>query len=151
MYITPQALINAFSEQVLIKLSNDDYRATEVDIAVLADAITTAQERIDVALRSRYRLPLADVPTLVRSHCLTLARYQLYARRPEMQMPATVKETYQQAIKELDQIASGRLHLGIVTDDEQTEASPESTSDDSLPDAGEYVVKSNGRLNTEGY
>lgn len=151
MYITPQALINAFSEQVLIKLSNDDYRATDVDIAVLADAITAAQERIDVALRSRYRLPLADVPTLVRSHCLTLARYQLYARRPEMAMPATVKETYQQAIKELDQIASGRLHLGIIADDEQTDASRESVSDDSLSDAGEYVVKSNGRLNTEGY
>lgn len=151
MYITPQALINAFSEQVLIKLSNDDYRATDVDIAVLADAITTAQERIDVALRSRYRLPLADVPTLVRSHCLTLARYQLYARRPEMAMPATVKETYQQAIKELDQIASGRLHLGIIADDEKKDASRESASDDSLPDTGEYVVKSNGRLNTEGY
>lgn len=150
MYLTPQELMSAFSEQVLIKLSNDDYRATEVEMSVLVHAITTAQERIDATLRSRYRLPLEDIPTLIRSHCLTLARYHLYARRPEMAMPATVKETYQQAIKELDQIASGRLHLGIIGISEQVEGKGEIT-DDSLPDAGEYVVKSGERLKTEGY
>ncbi|TEW25048.1 DUF1320 domain-containing protein, partial [Histophilus somni] len=36
MYISPTELINAFSKQTLIKLSNDDYRATEVDMATLA-------------------------------------------------------------------------------------------------------------------
>ncbi|WP_233792398.1 DUF1320 domain-containing protein [Pasteurella multocida] len=76
-------------------------------------AIQTATERIDAALRSRYRLPLAEVPTLLQSHSLTLARYWLYSRRPEMAMPETVEKTYQQAIKELEQIANGRLHLGI--------------------------------------
>lgn len=148
MYITAPTLMQAFSERTLIQLSNDTYQAQEVDFSVLAQAIQFAQERIDAALRSRYRLPLSDVPTLIGLHSLTLARYWLYARRPEMDMPEMVKETYQQAIKELDQIASGRLHLGIAqfTAEQATEE-----QGDILADSGEYQVKSGHRIDTEGY
>ncbi|HDX1017313.1 TPA: DUF1320 domain-containing protein [Pasteurella multocida] len=147
-YITPDTLIKAFSEPTLVKLSNDDYRATTVDTKTLELAIQTATERIDAALRSRYRLPLAEVPTLLQSHSLTLARYWLYSRRPEMAMPETVEKTYQQAIKELEQIANGRLHLGIAGVDV---GNPQREQGDLLPDTGEYRVKSSKRINTEGY
>lgn len=147
-YITPETLIKAFSEATLVKLSNDDYRATTVDTKTLGLAIQTATERIDAALRSRYCLPLAEVPTLLQSHALTLARYWLYSRRPEMAMPETVEKTYQQAIKELEQIANGRLHLGIAGVDS---ANPPSEQGDLLPDTGEYRVKSRQRINTESY
>lgn len=116
---------------------------------MLEQAIQTAQERIDAALRSRYRLPLTEVPTLLRSHALTLSRYWLYARRPEMPMPATVEKTYQQAIKELEQIASGRLHLGVAGFDRQ--ANEPETQGDLLKDVGEYQVKSSKRIDTRGY
>lgn len=148
-YITPTDLLRSFSEAVLVKLSNDDYRASEVDMATLQLAIDTATERIDAALRSRYRLPLAQVPTLLQSHCLTLARYWLYARRPEMPMPETVEKTYQQAVKELEQIANGRLHLGIVAFAEN--ASDPEPQGDLLKDAGEYRVKGSTRIETGGY
>ncbi|WP_075321260.1 DUF1320 domain-containing protein [Histophilus somni] len=152
MYISPTELINAFSKQTLIKLSNDDYRATEVDMATLALAIQTATERIDATLRSRYRLPLTDVPTLLRSHALTLARYWLYGRRPEMDMPETVEKTYQQAIKELEQIANGRLHLGVAGfSDKQEEPSEQHNQGDLLKDSGEYQVKGRKRIDTGGY
>ncbi|MGX2974746.1 gp436 family protein [Ursidibacter arcticus] len=148
-YITPNDLAQAFSETVLIKLSNDDYRATEMDLSTLARAIQIAEERIDAALRSRYRLPLVEVPTLLQAHALNLARYWLYSRRPEMPMPEMVEKTYQQTIKELEQIANGRLHLGVAG---FTEPSDEPTKQgDLLKDNGEYQVISSKRIDTRGY
>lgn len=144
MYITVDELIAAFSRKTLTQLSNDDPQAVTLDDAVLARAIKTATERIDAALRSRYQLPLTATPTVLSNHCLYLARHWLYARRPEMKMPETVKDTYQQAIKELEQIALGKLHLGI------TPLTPD-TKDDMLKDSGEYRVKAPPRLNTDGY
>lgn len=148
MYIRVEDVSIAFSRATLIKLSNDDSRATEVDNAIVEQAIRTACERIDAALRGRYRLPLLETPTMLRNHCLYIARHWLYARRPETAMPETVKETYNQAIKELDQIALGRLHLGIAQF--EPSASPDK-AEDILPDVGEYRVKRAERIDTEGY
>lgn len=148
-YITPTDLVRAFSEPTLVKLSNDDYQAKEVDMATVQLAVQAAQERIDAALRGRYRLPLESVPTLLYSHALTLARYWLYARRPEMKMPETVEKTHQQAIKELEQIANGRLHLGVADFAAQGEVSVE--QGDLLKDVGEYRVMGRKRIDTGGY
>lgn len=144
MYITAEMLIAAFSRNILVQLSNDDSRATEIALPVINTAIQVASERIDAALRSRYQLPLSETPTVISQHCLSLARYWLYARRPETKMPETVKDTYQQAIKELEQIATGKLHLGVATLDE-------ARVDDLLPDSGEFKVRSPQKLNTDGY
>ncbi|MDO9963752.1 DUF1320 family protein, partial [Glaesserella parasuis] len=54
MYITADELIGSFSKQILVQLSNDDHRATDVNMAVVEQAIQTACERIDASLRSRY-------------------------------------------------------------------------------------------------
>lgn len=155
MYITVEELIRSFSKQVLVQLSNDDNRATEIDTQVVIQAITTASERIDVALRSRYQLPLSDTPTLIANLCLSLARYWLYSRRAEMKVPETVKDTYNQALKELEQIARGVLHLGIksATSAESTESATSNAENagDLLPDSGEYRVKSTQRIDTRGY
>ncbi|OBX04249.1 hypothetical protein QV08_12430 [Gallibacterium salpingitidis] len=137
-------LIAAFSRNILVQLSNDDSRATDVALPVITTAIQVASERIDAALRSRYQLPLTETPTVISQHCLSLARYWLYARRPEMKMPETVKEMYQQAIKELEQIATGKLHLGVATLDE-------ARVDDLLVDSGEFKVRASQKLNTDGY
>lgn len=144
MYIEIDELTTAFSRKIIVQLSNDDPAAIEPNLNVLETAIKVANERIDAALRSRYTLPLQEVPTLINQHALTLARYWLYARRPETKMPDTVKETYQQAVKELEQIANGKLHLGIAE-------SNVPQSDDLLPDNNEYEVRANARINTNGY
>ena len=152
MYITTHELVAAFSQKVLIQLSNDDYQATDVDFVVLEQAIKTACERIDAALRGRYRLPLASVPTVLHSHCLYLARHWLYARRPEMKIPETVEKTYQQTIKELEQIAQGKLHLGIAGFDDTPPANGQRDQyGDVLKDSGEYRVRAKEKLNTDGY
>lgn len=127
-----------------MQLSNDEPAATEPNLTVLETAVKVANERIDAALRSRYTLPLTEVPTLINQHALTLARYWLYTRRPETKMPETVEKTYQQAVKELEQIALGKLHLGVA------ERKAEQT-DDVLPDNSEYEVRANARIDTSHY
>lgn len=144
MYVQIDELLTAFSRKIVVQLSNDEPTATEPDLKVLETAVKVANERIDAALRSRYTLPLADVPTLINQHALTLARYWLYARRPETKMPDTVKETYQQAVKELEQIATGKLHLGIAESSQVLE-------DDVLADNSEYEVRANARIDTSRY
>lgn len=155
MYITVADLAKTFSYSILVQLSNDDHIAAEIDESVVEQAIQTASERIDAALRGRYRLPLTQVPTVISGYCQSIARYWLYARRPEDKMPETVKETYMQAIKELEQIANGKLHLGIAGFNESDATTAEQTARDGygdlLADSGEYRVKSANRMNTEGY
>ncbi|QLB43541.1 gp436 family protein [Mannheimia pernigra] len=144
MYIQIDELLTAFSRKIVVQLSNDEPAATEPNLTVLETAVKVANERVDAALRSRYTLPLTEVPTLINQHALTLARYWLYTRRPETKMPETVEKTYQQAVKELEQIALGKLHLGVA------ERKAEQT-DDVLPDNSEYEVRANARIDTSHY
>lgn len=144
MYITVETLKKAFSQQILIQLSNDDTRATTVNTDIVQQSIEVAQERIDASLRGRYRLPLVEIPKMVEHHALYLARYWLYARRPEMHLPKTVQDTYDQTIKELEQIANGCLHLGLPSLDDEKHG-------DLLQDSGEFRVKAPSRIDLGGY
>lgn len=153
MYITTEALAKGFSKHILVQLSNDDPRAVEPDSEVVETAIRIACERIDAALRSRYVLPLQDVPTSLFLYAECLARYWLYGRRPETKMPDTVKENWKWAVGELEKIQNGKLHLGLAeqqrlpAENEQTVAN----QGDLLPDHGEYEVRANRKLDTSGY
>lgn len=144
MYIQAQDLTEVMSESTLIALSNDTSRATEADQAVLTKACAYATEIVDGYLRSRYVLPLSQVPTLVRNICLQLARFWLYSRRPEGKgFPDNVKETHAQALKDLERIASGKLHLGL------TEIGAE--GDDSLPSALKFKARAPQKLDLSDY
>lgn len=144
MYIQAQDLTDVMDEVTLRQLSTDNSRATEANQAVIAKACEYATETVDGYLRSRYLLPLNDVPTLVRNICLQLARYWLYSRRPEGKgFPDNVKETYSQALKDLERIASGKLHLGL------TEIGV--NGDDTLPSALKFKTKAPAKLDLSGY
>lgn len=144
MYITVTDLNEVMSERSLIELSNDESRPTEADQAVLEKACQHACETVDGYLRSRYVLPLSSVPTIVRNICLYLARHWLYSRRPENKgFPDNVKETYKQALEELKQIASSKLHLGL--------AEVGSNTDDVLPDVPRFQVRAVEKTDLSGY
>ncbi|MCQ9121239.1 DUF1320 domain-containing protein [Rodentibacter pneumotropicus] len=144
MYISAQDLTEVMSESTLIALSNDTSRAQEADQVVLTKACEYACETVDGYLRSRYMLPLNQVPTLVRNICLQLARHWLYSRRPDGKgFPDNVKDTHAQALKDLERIANGKLHLGL------TELS--SSEDDSLPSALKFKARAPEKLDLSGY
>ena len=144
MYITAQDLEDVMSESTLIALSNDTSRATTANQVTLDKACEYATEIVDGYLRSRYVLPLNQVPTLVRNICLQLARFWLYSRRPEGKgFPDNVKETHAQALKDLERIQNGKLHLGL------TELG--SAQDDNLSSALKFKTKAPQKLDLSGY
>ncbi|WP_459613053.1 gp436 family protein [Bilophila wadsworthia] len=122
MYMTPEELLSFLPGQSVIELTNDDPRGTEPDMDKVEEALRAAEELVDGYLRGRYELPLSTVPTLLRDVVRVIARFKLYERRPESDMPETVMETYKAAVKTLEQIRSGRITLGIAA---TAEAMPE--------------------------
>lgn len=150
MYIKAEDLTEVMSERNLIELTNDNSRATEMDITVAEKACVYATEIVDGYLRSRYLTPLNQVPTLVRSICLHLARYWLYSRRPEGKgFPDNVKETYSQALKDLERIQNGKLHLGLLALPQGTESSD--SMDDRLPNVPKFQTRANAKMDLSGY
>ncbi|CDF98066.1 gp436 family protein [Avibacterium paragallinarum] len=144
MYINAEDLNELLSERALMDLSNDNSRATSINFAVLDKACLYATEIVDGYLRSRYVLPLHQVPTLVRNLCLQLARYWLYSRRPDGKgFPDQVKDSYAQALKDLERIQSGKLHLGL------TELVD--TMDDNVPAVPRFVARAPEKVDLSGY
>lgn len=143
MYIQAQDLMEVMSERSLIELSNDGSRATAINQAVLDKACQYASELVDGYLRSRYITPLNQVPTIIRNICLQLARYFLYSRRPEGKgFPENVQKTYEQALKDLQKIQDGRLHLGL----------PQAQDGRDSPEYGlKFKARANSKLDLSGY
>lgn len=122
MYLTPEELLAFLPQRSVAQLTNDDPQAKEVDMDKVKETLRAAEELTDGYLRGRYELPLSTVPTLLRDVVRTIARFKLYERRPESNMPETVMETYKAAVKTLEQIRSGRITLGVAA---TAEAMPE--------------------------
>ena len=122
MYLTPEELLSFLPQKSVAQLTNDDPQAKEVDMDKVKETLRVAEELTDGYLRGRYELPLSTVPTLLRDVVRTIARFKLYERRPESNMPETVMETYKAAVKTLEQIRSGRITLGVAA---TAEAMPE--------------------------
>jgi phage gp36-like protein len=77
-------------------------------------AIADAAGRIDGYLQGRYSIPLQPVPQLIRSLCVDIAVYNLFARRgfDEESADKAVVTRYRDAIRLLEQIAAGKVRIG---------------------------------------
>lgn len=107
-YLTTAELETAISPSELIALADRDGDGI-ADEAVVAGVLARADEVIDSYLRSRFTVPLASVPGMVRQCAQFIARYFLF----EDQAPDRVAEDYRQALKWLEQIRKGELDIGI--------------------------------------
>jgi phage gp36-like protein len=129
-YCTLADLLLAMPEPTLAALSNDavpDFGEPSpgVNEAVVGEALVQAQEMIDAYLRSRYVLPLAVVPSVVRQLAVQLARYWLYARRPEgAELPEAVVRGHKEALRAQESIRDGKMALGLPTGEAQPEPAP---------------------------
>lgn len=144
MYITASDLTEIMSERHLIELTNDSTRAVAVNNDMANKACQHACETVDGYLRSRYVTPLDSVPTLVRTICLHLARYWLFSRRPDGKgFPDNVKETHAQALKDLERISNGKLHLGLRERGQH--------QDDGLPTSPKFQTRAPEKMDLTGY
>lgn len=104
-YCTKQNLIDRFGETELMQRT-DRTGTGVIDDAVLAQAIADADAEINGYLTA-YLLPLATVPAnFVRIAC-DITRYYLY----DDAVTEAVKAHYDNAVKYLSQIASGKISV----------------------------------------
>lgn len=120
-YCTLADLQLAMPAQTLIALSNDavpDFGEplSTMNEPVITEALVQAGELIDAYLRSRYALPLVEVPSVVKNLAVQLARYWLYARRPEgTELPEAVVRGHKEALRALESIRDGKMALGLAS------------------------------------
>jgi phage gp36-like protein len=108
-YCTQLDILEQLSLEDLIGLTDDDGRGS-VDSSVVARAIADADAEIDSYAASRYPVPFAPAPAMIRKTSVEIAIYNLYARRRGA--PDSRKQRYDNAIRFLKAVASGEVAIG---------------------------------------
>ena len=110
MYATLQNMLDRFGETEIAQLTDIGEVATGgVVQAVLDRALEDADAEINGYLAARYTLPLTSTPTLLVGIASDIARYRLYRD----QVSETVNARYKAAVKLLENIAAGKVSLGL--------------------------------------
>lgn len=107
-YATQQDMIDRFAQTELVELT-DRSNTGNIDTTVLNRSLSDADVLIDGYLQGRYTLPLVTVPKVLSLYAGDIARYLLY----DNQAPEQVEKRYDDAIKFLQQVAQGKITLGL--------------------------------------
>lgn len=107
-YATLADLTARFGEEELIQLT-DRLGAGVVDAVVAGAALAEADAEIDAYLAGRYALPLAAVPQILVRLACDIARYRLATDTPLEE----VRKRYEDARRLLENLAAGRVTLGL--------------------------------------
>lgn len=83
--------------------------AAATTLARVERALQDARQTVDSYLGGRYQLPLANAPEVLERIAGQLARYFLYDEAATEQ----IETLYKDSIKFLENVASGRVQLGI--------------------------------------
>jgi len=137
-------ILKEISEEDLIGLTDD-----EGDGIVNDDRVTAAIARADAIIDSYCgqveAVPFVTVPAVIKQHSITIAIYFLYSRRSIA--PEVRKDNYKDALKHLQDIATGKAALPPVTDDEvNAEPQTSRTEDDKTISMGKKSDGSSGSL-----
>ena len=108
-YATRQDMVDQFGEREVIALT-DREDTGEIDEVVLQRGLEAADREINPYIVSRYQLPFATVPDILRDKACDIARYRLCGAG--VIADDDVRERYSDAIKFLDKVHSGRASLG---------------------------------------
>jgi phage gp36-like protein len=110
VYAQPADMIARFGQRRMVELTDTGDVATgEVNLAVLAQALSDADATVNGYLQSRYTLPLVTIPQGVNLLACDIALYRLMSERPI----EAVTQRYKAAIDFLDAVARGKLGLGL--------------------------------------
>jgi len=118
LYCHKEDLFEACLQSAIESWAKDDSRETsETFTPRIISAITRASEEMNLYLYKQYSLPLPFIPLSLRDMCVKLSLYQLLSRKgfTEESADYSIKVNRDSAIKQLEQIASGKLDIGIIT------------------------------------
>ncbi len=107
-YATLADLTARFGDEELTQLT-DRLGAGVVDAAVAGAALAEAEAEIDAYLAGRHALPLATVPPILVRIACDIARYRLATDAPLEE----VRKRYEDARRLLENLAAGRVTLGL--------------------------------------
>lgn len=111
-YCSAEDIYKIIPQAQVVRLTDDEGTGA-VNADRLTEAIADASETIDVYIADRADLPIADpVPPILGKWCADMAVYNLYSRVME-EIPPTRAERHKAAIRALEQVAAGKLSLGI--------------------------------------
>lgn len=109
-YCTIDELEDRYGLPLLLQLSDRGEIAPEApDPALFDRAIADASALVDSYLAARYLLPLATVPDVVVDLCQAIA---IYKAHPSVAADK-IRADYQDALKQLQQIAAGVMRLDV--------------------------------------
>lgn len=111
MYSTQADILERIPEEALIQLTDDDNSGI-VDADNVAAAIERADQEIDAYCGSRYSVPFATTPAVIKGLSIDLAIYFLYGRTQE-EIPETRKDAQKNAVRLLEKINKGDISLGV--------------------------------------
>lgn len=115
-------ILGVIPELELIQLTDDLVPPAVVNTDVVDVCISQADSIINGYIGGRYALPLATLPELLKAIALDITVYRVYLRRKKKTPPEAVKTAYEDAMKQLKDIQSGKLSLGV--DQAGTEVKP---------------------------
>lgn len=113
-YTTKEKLINAYNQQTLVDLTDDNDTGSVVD-GVLSEVITRVSGIIDNYLEGIYDTPLSTTPAIIEDCANKMVLAALYDRGDNLAAPEKVEKDEDNAKKVLMSVATGKLKLGIGT------------------------------------
>ncbi|OGP61826.1 MAG: hypothetical protein A2V67_04870 [Deltaproteobacteria bacterium RBG_13_61_14] len=132
-YIDKSDLDLALSRAELTGLTDDEGAGIPND-EVIARAIADAEALVESYAGKRYAVPLSSATAMVKRLCVVIARFNLCDRRRNM--PESVRETYQDAIKLLQDVSTGKAKLDGLSEAESASGKVTSAG---VVDGGERI------------
>lgn len=105
-YATQADLEARYGAAEILQLADRDGDGM-IDAGVIEQALADAGAEIDGYLGSRYALPLAEVPQIVKVYACDLARYRLWDKAASEE----VRRRYEDALRYLRLAAEGRVKI----------------------------------------
>jgi phage gp36-like protein len=129
-YSTITDIKKLLPEESVIQLTDDENLGV-VNQTRLDESIAQADAEIDSYCGSRYTVPFAVVPDIVKKLSVDIAIYNLYSRRVE-EIPETRASRYRNAIRQLEGIAKGIISIGETAIAEEGGPESNKTDDDRI-------------------
>ena len=108
-YATQQDIIDRYGNDALFVVADRD-NDNVIDAVVVDGALSDATDEINAYVASKYALPLATVPPVLKRMCVDIALYRL---SPDGSYTEEKRQRYEDAVKLLTKFSNGDASLGL--------------------------------------
>lgn len=117
-YATQNDLERVYGESMVMRLADHDNSGTldEQDQAAINDALTSASSTVDGYLATRYPVPLANPPLVIKNLTIDIAWYRLAYSR--LKQTTEMRQRYEDAIDFLKDVSRGKASIGLDTNED---------------------------------